>query len=258
MTASLRFLSALCALVLVVLPARGEEVLAGLSQTTVALTASFEGSEILVFGAVWRDAPVPEDAQPLQVIVTIQGPAQRLSVWRKARRAGIWMNVEEVRVARAPSFYAVATSAPLTEALSATEDLRHRIAIPQAIRAPGALGEVEDAPAFTDALIRLRTEEGMYLMNEGAVELSRETLFRTTIALPANLTEGTYAARVFLTRGGTVIDRFETVIDVRKAGLERWLSVLARDQPVAYGLLAVALAVAAGWGASTAFRLLRS
>lgn len=236
----------------------GEQVLAGLSTTTVALTATFEGSEILVFGAVYRDAPVDPDAAPLAVIVTIQGPPQRLSVWRKARRGGVWMNVEEVRFARAPSLYAVATSHPLAEALSATEDLRHQVSIPRAIRAFGALARVEDAPAFTEALIRLRSADGLYQLKEGAVALSRETLFRTTIALPANLTEGAYSARVFLTRNGKVLDVYETVIDVRKAGIEAWLSMLAREQPLAYGMLAVLLAVAAGWGASTVVRLLRS
>lgn len=237
--------------------AQAEEVLAGLSQTSVALTASFEGSEILVFGAVYRPGPMDPAALPLAVIVTVQGPAQRLSVWRKGRRAGVWMNVEEVRVSRAPSFYAVASSKPLAEALNDTEDLRHRVSIPQAIRAFGAIATVADAPAFTEALTRLRTEDGLYQLNEGAVEITRDTLFRTTIALPANLTEGSYAARVFLTRGGEVLDVFETVIDVRKTGIEAWLSLLARDQPFAYGLLAVALAVAAGWGASTAARLFR-
>lgn len=251
-------LVALCLLLLAALPARAEEILAGLSQTSVALTATFEGSEILVFGAVHRERPIPVDAGPLSVIVTIQGPDQRLSVWRKARRAGIWMNVEEVRVARAPSFYAVATSHPLAEALSNTEDLRHQVSVPRAIRAFGAFATVPDAHVFTEALIRLRTEDGLYILTEGAVELTRETLFRTTIALPANLTEGTYAARVFLTRGGEVLDRHETVIEVRKTGIERWLATLARDQPLAYGLLAVALAVLAGWSASALFRYLRS
>ena len=239
-------------------PPGTEQVLAGLSTTTVALTATFEGSEILVFGAVYRDAPVDPDAAPLAVIVTIQGPPQRLSVWRKARRGGVWMNVEEVRVARAPSFYAVATSRPLDEALSATEDLRHQVSIPRAIRAFGGLATVEDAPAFTEALIRLRSADGLFQLREGAVALSRETLFRTTIALPANLTEGAYGARVFLTRDGTVLDVYETVIDVRKAGIEGWLAATAHEQPLAYGLLAVALAVFAGWGASALFRLVRS
>ncbi len=249
---------ALLLVLLVPLAAQAEAVLADLSQRNVALTATFEGSEILIFGAVFRDGPVPEDAGPLSVIVTVEGPSRPLSVWRKARRMGIWVNVEEVRVSRAPTFYSVATSAPLRVALSATEDLRFRISIPLAIRAIGALAAVADAPVFTEALIRLRTEAGLYRLDEGGVLVTRDTLFRTTVSLPANLTEGVYAVRVFLTRDGGVVDRFETGIDVRKAGVERWLYNLAQQQPFAYGLLAVAIAVLAGWAASAAFRLLRT
>ncbi|MCY4209042.1 MAG: TIGR02186 family protein, partial [Roseovarius sp.] len=46
-------------------------------------------------------------------------------------------------------------------------------------------------------------------------------------------------------------------IDVRKVGLESWLYNLSREQPLAYGLMSLAIAIAAGWFASAAFRLLR-
>ena len=44
-------------------PATGprEEVVLGLSQDRVAITANFDGSEILIFGAVKREAPIPQD-----------------------------------------------------------------------------------------------------------------------------------------------------------------------------------------------------
>jgi hypothetical protein len=45
---------------------------------------------------------------------------------------------------------------------------------------------------------------------------------------------------------------------VRKVGLERWLYELARGQPAAYGVLALAIAALAGWAASTAFRLMKN
>ena len=51
---------------------------------------------------------------------------------------------------------------------------------------------------------------------------------------------------------------YETIIDVRKVGLERWLFALSREQPVLYGLMSLAIAIAAGWGASTAFRMIRN
>ena len=37
-----------------------ETVVAGMSQNRVSITASFEGSEILIFGAVKRFQPVPD------------------------------------------------------------------------------------------------------------------------------------------------------------------------------------------------------
>ncbi len=234
-----------------------ETVVAGLSQSAVSITASFQGSEILVYGAVKRSAPSPADP-PLQVIVTVEGPTTAVVVRRKDRRAGLWINVEAVEIDRAPSFYAISTTAPLPAILSETEDLRHRVTIPRAIRAVGIASEAEDAPRFTEALIRVRQATGAYVLTENDVALTEDTLFRTDVALPANLTEGDYRVRIFLTRGGAVIDMLERTIDVRKAGLERWLANLARNEPLIYGLLSLALAAGAGWAASAGFRYIRS
>ena len=237
------------------LPARAEEVVLGLSQDSVSITTNFDGSEILIFGAIKREDRIETDP-PLQVIVTVAGPKQALTVRRKERRFGIWINTDSVEVDAAPSFYAVATSAPWREAISDTEDLRHRISIPRAIRLVGS--EVMDSEAFTEAVIRIRKRNAAYLLRENTVDLRESTLFSPAITMPANLTEGAYPTRIFLTRGGAVVARYETEIDVRKVGLERWLYTLSRQQPLLYGLLSLVIAIAAGWGASTAFRMLRS
>jgi uncharacterized protein (TIGR02186 family) len=240
---------------LLALPVRAEEVVAGLSQSRVSITANFDGSEILVFGAVRRELPVPRTGQ-LNVVVTIQGPSTPVTVHRKERLAGIWMNVDAVHVDRAPSFYAVATTGAFREMLSHTEDLRHRVSVRQAIRSVGA--DVMDSPNFTDALIRIRERAGQYQLLEGAVQLERATLFRTRIRLPANLTEGLYVTRILLTRNGEVVDSYQTSILVTKVGLERFLFVLAHQQPWVYGVLSIVIAALAGWGASAAFRFRRS
>ena len=87
--------------------------------------------------------------------------------------------------------------------------------------------------------------------------MDEQTLFRTSIALPAALTEGEYQTRIFLTRGGKVVSQYETSIYVRKVGLERWLYALSRDKAFLYGLMSLAIAIAAGWSASAVFSLLR-
>ena len=234
-----------------------EEVVLGLSQSNVSITANFDGSAILIFGAIKRETPIPE-GPPLEVLITVSGPSQPITVRRKDRRFGIWVNTDAVEVDAAPSFYAVATSAPWDETITAVEDLRHKVSIPQAIRSVGAPMSIADSQSFSEAVIRIRTENGLYQLREDTVELREQTLFDTAIALPANLTEGAYPTRILLTRDGRVVSDYETVIEVRKVGLERWLFNLSRNQPLLYGLLSIAIAIAAGWGASTAFRLLRA
>jgi uncharacterized protein (TIGR02186 family) len=241
-------------LLLLALPARAEEVVASLSQNRVSIDTNFDGSEILVFGAIKRDSPAPPGR--LEVIVTVAGPSEPVIVRRKSRVLGIWVNAEEVEIDRAPSFYAVATSGPWDDVISDTEDLRHKISIGRAIRSVGA--NVTDSPNFTEALIRLRLGAGLYETAVDTVEVEEATLFSTDIALPANLTEGNYTVRFFLTREGRVIDNRQTTIFVRKVGLERFLFTLAHEAPLVYGLLSLAIAMGAGWGASAVFRYLRS
>lgn len=232
-----------------------ERIVAGLSQSRIAITANFDGSEILVYGAVRRESPAPDGR--LDVVVTVAGPPEPVTVRRKARHFGIWVNDAQVPLPAAPSFYAVATTTPLAEILLPDEDARYRISIPRAlgqIAPPPDLARPED---FTSALIRLQRRKGNYVLAENTVELVGDTLLRADVALPASLSEGIFDVRIFLVRDGRVIDWLETEIAVQKEGVERVLYRLSQDQPLIYGLLSLLLALVAGWGASAVFRLRR-
>lgn len=247
----------LLALILMALPLHAEEVVLGLSKDRVDITTSFNGSDILLFGAIKREAPIPEGA-PLEVIVTVSGPLEQVTVRRKAKWFGIWVNTDAVEVDAAPSFYAVASSAPLADALNDVEDLRHQISIPRAIRSVGETARVADVENFSEALIRIRSSKGQYQLLEEQVAVDSQTLFRTSIQLPSALVEGDYTTRIFLTRDGKVISQLETSIDVDKVGLERWLFDLSRQNAALYGLMSLAIAIFAGWGASAIFSLVRN
>lgn len=238
-------------------PAGAEEsIVSGLSQNRVSITADFDGSEILIYGAVRRQEPEPGGR--LDVIITVEGPSTPLTVRRKSRVWGIWVNNAAIAVDSAPSFYAVATTGPLTKILSATENLRKGITIDRVIRAVGITSEADASDAFIEAMMRVRTAEGRYRLLESRVQLTEETLFRTDVSLPANLTEGEYTVRLFLLREGKVVAEQERLIGVHKEGLERLIFTLAKEQPLAYGLISLVLAAVAGWAASAAFRLFRN
>lgn len=252
-----RLMRAMLALLTFALPAAAQDegIVSGLSQTRVSITADFDGSEILVYGAVKRDSPAPEG--PIDVIVAVMGPSGPVTVRRKERVFGIWVNNSAVEIDSAPSFFALATTRPLDVILTATDNFRHSISIDRMIRAVGIADQAYGHEDFVRALVRVRSDEGRYRLLENKVELTEQTLFRADIALPANLTEGGYRVRLFLLREGRVIAEQERTIYVRKEGLERAIFNLAQRQPLIYGLLSLAMAAVAGWGASAAFRLFR-
>ncbi len=234
-----------------------ETVVTGVSTDNIALNATFDGSELFVFGAIRRDAPIPPGAAPLDVIITIKGPPRTVKVRRKDRRLGIWMNTDSLTVRQAPSFYAIATTRPLDDILSETERLRYQIGMDQAVRRVGGHDTIEDTTVYTDALVRLREYSGIYQQLEDKVALAQDTLFQTRINMPANLVEGDYAAQFFLVRDNKVISSGGTTIRVQKTGIERWVYNLSRTNPLLYGLASVAAALAAGWLAAEGFRLAR-
>jgi len=235
-----------------------ERIVSGLSQTDVAITATFEGSDIFVYGAVERDwFPTPEEPAA-DVIVAVTGPTAPVVVRKKGRIGPIWANTESLVISSAPSFYAVAATGPLADVLRPVDDDNNRISIDKAVFVAGLAGfSGVDEDEFRRAVIRLRKKTGLYDEAAGEVRFRGPTLFETSIALPANIIEGDYSARVFLLRDGRVRDVYSTVIAVRKAGLERLIYVTAQDQPLLYGILSILVALMAGWSASEAFRRLR-
>ena len=243
-------------LVLIALPLRAEEIVSGLSQTKVAIDASFDGTSILIYGAATREEKPP--VWPLlQVIITVEGPVQPIVVRQKARVAGIWVNQGWVAFDGAPSFYAVMTTGALDDILSEDEDVKHSISIPREIGAVRLGAASGAATEYLAALQRIRGAAGSYRLDLNSVLLLQQSLFRTQVVLPANLIEGDYRVRIFLTRGGAVVDMQDSQITVRKEGVERFLFRMAQDQPLLYGLIALLMAVLAGGGASELFRRLR-
>ena len=236
--------------------ASSQEIVLGLSKQEIGITAFFDGSEILIFGALRHQNEASSEGE-LDVVITIASPRLPVTVRRKEKRFGIWVNVDALEVDLAPNFYAVATSGPFNEVVSQASDLWHQISVQQMIRAVNGPAKLENPEEFTEAVVRIRENEGLYQTLTGAVTLQNQTLFSASVTLPANLVEGAYTARIFLMNNGEVISQHQTAIDVRKVGIERWLYNLAHQSPVIYGLLSLAIAIFAGWAAAAAFRAAR-
>ena len=230
-----------------------ESVVSELSQDGVSITATFDGSEIFLFGAIKRDAPVGINEGKLDVIIEVSGPPTETLVRRKERKVIIWVNADSVEIERAPSYYTIAATGPLEELVTDTERSLRNLGLDYAVRVSDEADE-----DFREAVIRIHQKEGTYATDITPVTLTEETLFTTKLAMPVNVVEGEYTVKTLLVRDREVISISTSTITVQKTGIEKWLYTLAHEQAFIYGLLSLAVALLAGWTASEIFRRIRT
>ena len=79
-------------------------------------------------------------------------------------------------------------------------------------------------------------------------------MFRTTIRFPANAPVGHYKAEIYLIRDGQVISAETTPLFISKVGFQAEINYYALTRPAAYGVVAIAVALIAGWLGAILFR----
>ena len=238
-----------------VAPARAAapvRLITDISQNRIDIVYTFKGAELLVFGAIqYPRGGVPDERPGLAVVV--RGPAEPITLRKKARVAGIWINTDSVRFETAPGFYAVATSAPIKTLVDERNASIWEIGLDYLQLSP-TTGDSAAVAAFTRGLVDLRRRSHLWSEQEGRVGITQNILYQARIAIPSSVPVGAYTAEIYLIRHGKVIARAATPLTIDKSGFERWVYVVAQDHGLAYGLTAVALALLAGWAAGLVVR----
>jgi len=225
--------------------ARAEALVADLTSHLIAITTGFTGASVVLFGAT--DGPG-------DVIVAVRGPEREMTVRRKSRVAGIWVNTQQVTFVNLPSFYAVAASRPIADILSPAAAAFYRLGIANLKLAASTPAPSVVVDAFRTALERTQQEAGLYVERMGKVDFLGERLFRTTITFPSNVPTGTYLVEVFLVRDKDIVSGQTTPLVVSRVGVDAAVFEFSTRQPGFYGAIAVLTAVVAGWLASLPFR----
>jgi uncharacterized protein (TIGR02186 family) len=239
----------LIALVLLATPALGDEnLVSGVSQDLIQITSNYTGSDIVVFGDVEQQSR----AAGRDIVVVVRGPDTVLTVRRRDRVAGVWINHDAASLSGMPAFYYLASSRPLGEIAPA--DTLARDGIGLASLEPDTVHAHHDVEPFRQAALRLMTAQGLYREVPSGVEFLSDTLFRAHVPVPAGVARGQYDVEVYLIRGGNVESAQSTPLFIDQTGLERRLYNWAHDQPFGYGLAAVAMALMMGWISSVLFR----
>jgi uncharacterized protein (TIGR02186 family) len=229
------------------LPATAEELTIALSLPEVRIDSGFTGVALTVFGVIeGKGATGLPAGTRYDVAVRVEGPPETVVARRKDRFFAIWLNGRSETI-KAPSFYGLGASADIT----AIADL--------GVRAPLQLG-FDTLPSgmaaddsFRQAYLRLKQQAGLYT-GDSRINFIGDSIFRTSIWIPANVPIGTYRVKAFLFADGKPLAEAVDGFLVSKIGFERFMSGFARNGALLYGLATVALALFTGWLAGVIFR----
>ncbi|MGA2961123.1 MAG: TIGR02186 family protein [Candidatus Korobacteraceae bacterium] len=247
------FLPALAAvLATIVCPSASAEVsqpvTLKLTPETIEMGAFYNGSRLQMEGTA------PSGSK---IMVVLRGVSTD-EVFNKKERVGpIWINVDKVHVTGPPSLFLRFSSEDVHTFLDretidayALDELsiRNRMHI----RTEHGLRDPEALKLIGDHYLDLKKEEGRYRRIADRVHVveigNGEARYTLDIGWPKLATPGSYQVEVYACRNDRVIGQSGATLKLVEVGFPAFMANAAREHPYEYGILAVILAVIAGFG----------
>ncbi len=225
-----------------------EDIEIGLSTDTVFITSDFRGANLTIFGALDDADPLIQRQGGYDIVAVLEGPRRTIVVRKKTRVLGVWINTRSMVFTDVPASYSIAMTRQPQDITDTPSYQRLGLRIPYLnLRPLAADADPQAVEEFTTALRNRMEESGLYTELAGGVQFLSRSLFRATFHLAPNVPVGTHRARAFLFRNGVFVKETSAALTIRKAGAEQRLFEFAHQQSLAYGLLAVLLAMITGW-----------
>ena len=135
-------------------------------------------------------------------MVVVRGPDTDITVRRRDRVAGVWVNRDAAKFEGLPGYYYLASTEPVDLIAPPRALARYGVGINYLY--PSATGSHHDARPFREAALRHLQKSGLYTEAPGTIDFLSETLFRTRVPVPAGVTRGQYNVEVYLFRDGAL------------------------------------------------------
>ena len=232
-------------------PAKAIEI--DLSERQIDIRYSFNGADLILFGAVGA-TDLDLDGPSFDIVIVVRGPEDRAVVRQKTKIGGlIWVNGDHMTFEDVPGYYAVAANRPLSEIASRVAYAESGIGFENlALNIDPMHKDGLDAGSFRQALYRLRSGQDLFRQEKDSVTIMGEGLFRTDVRLPASVPVGDFLVDAFVFQSGNLLAKDQINLVVDKAGFERAVFNFAHGWPFLYGLTAVFIALFSGWVAGMA------
>lgn len=232
---------------------RAEDLVSTVSNPSVAITSSFDGETLSLFGNVEPDQNQAAAKGPYDVIIVITGPSVDRMARLKTNNFGLWVNTEQVEFNPFPTYFHVLSSNPLLK-ITDGQTLEAMRILPDAQARVSAVPQSLHVERFGAELVRLMSAKGLFGEDEVGVKFLSPTAYVAQLTLPGDITNGLFITQTYLFKGGKLLAKRGDSFAVNKTGFERFLFTSAQDYPLLYGLTCVLLAIGTGWLGGVIFK----
>jgi uncharacterized protein (TIGR02186 family) len=218
-----------------------------LSPGTVQMGAFYNGIRLHIEGTVPANAGV---------LVALRGVAKDEVFNKKGRVGLIWVNTDKVHITGPPSLLLRFSSEEVHSLLN-RENIDAYVldeaAVRHTMQVRTKAGEPDPAyrKLIEDSYLQLKKADGNYRKVSDRVQIVQEggiALYSLAFTWPKTAPPGSYQVEVYACRNGEVIAHGVAVLPVVEAGFPAFLANMAHNHPAGYGLMAVLMAVIAGFG----------
>ena len=226
-------------------------VISDIDKSNIELSTRFDGTSILVFGAL-----SPEN-DSTSLLVEVVGPPTSVDITKKVQIWGIWVNKKIARFKDIPSFYQISISNPEHPVLIEIENQKLKSLFYDSLGATSTPEDVNGVEQYYLELTRLKKKLGKLSVFEEQVNIIDKKLFSHKVNLPKKIHPGIYKIKMTLIdQQGIELSKSEQSVKVSKVGVQEFLSYNSKNNPVFYGLFSVIIALFLGFSAAQLFRWL--
>jgi len=168
---------------------------------------------------------------------------------RKGRVAGIWLNVAQIMIDNLPDAYILAASKNLDSICPPEE--QEKLGLGK--KALQCLMHISSSMPLTgkeyEEFLKLKIHNGTYDMKEKVeIEPLSQSMRRvsTQFKIPSIMAPGTYKIQLLCFKQGKLENQRETELKIERIGMPRLMISLAYKYAALYGLLAILVAMAVG------------
>ena len=150
------------------------------SQDEVQVRQGFIGTELLLFGAI-LDPSGARAGQDYDIVVVLKGPSEPIRLREKERFIGVWVNADSSDFRSVPSYFAVASSRPITEIVDQKTAAIYEFGTGYIQLSPSGSIDPEEQRRFASGLVDLKRRLGLYREDFEGVEIKTANQFTNLI-----------------------------------------------------------------------------